>query len=127
MTEELLEQFGARLARKLGIDETDQDEYLLMQDALKEAESELLLYLNMEELPEKLHPYVVKLAALFYQRDIQALDGGGEKSWSYSEVEQTQSVTLMTVSDYQEGVDDLLSSLARYRLVSVRGGGDETA
>lgn len=127
MTSEVLDTLMLRLERRLRLETPEEEELLAMQDALEAAEMELLLYLNMDTLPDRLLSYVVKLAALFYQRDTQEQESGGEKSWSYSEGEQTQSVTRMTAADYQSAVDALLSGLARYRLVGVKGASNETA
>lgn len=116
-----------RLKVKLGITDTSADDLLTAE--LEDAQSELLLYLNRSELPESMEGYVVRLAALFYERDLQAPDADtvGVKSWNYSEGEQSQSTTLLTTEEYQAGVDAVLRALARYRRVSVKGGeGDES-
>lgn len=111
----------SRLKAKMGISDASADE--LLTGELEDAQAELLLYLNLDALPEAMSGYAVRLAALFYQRDLQALDGdtAGVKSWNYSEGEQSQSATLWTDEEYRAGVDAILSSLARYRRVKVRG------
>lgn len=111
----------SRLKARLGTGDESSDE--LLKGELEDAQAELLLYLNRDALPEAMSGYVVRLAALFYQRDMQGLDGesAGVKAWSYSEGEQSQSATLLTDGEYRAGVDALLGSLARYRRVKVRG------
>lgn len=122
-----METLLIRLQRKLGLDEPDEDTMLLLEDSLLDAEGELLLYLNREQLPDALNSKVVELAALFYQQDTVEITPG-VKSSSYSEGNVSQSETYQTAADYQAAIDSLLAGLARYRLVRVRGehNADET-
>lgn len=115
-----METLLIRLRRRLGLDEPDGETVLLLEDSLLDAEGELLLYLNREQLPDALDGKVVELAALFYQQD-RAEITPGVKSASYSEGSMSQSETYQTAADYQAAIDSLLAGLARYRLVSVRG------
>lgn len=122
-----METLLIRLRRRLGLDEPDGETVLLLEDSLLDAEGELLLYLNREQLPDALNSKVVELAALFYQQDTVEITPG-VKSSSYSEGNVSQSETYQTAADYQAAIDSLLASLARYRLVRVRGehNADET-
>lgn len=115
MTEELLEGLTERLARKLGLSEPEEDELLLLQDELEAAEGEVLLYLGREALDERFAPYVVALAALYYQRDAQ--ETGGLKSYSYTEGQVSESSTYLTEAEYRGGIEEVLHALARYRSV----------
>jgi hypothetical protein len=126
MAPERLEELLVRLERRLGLEELDNETTALLEDELCEAEGELLLYLNMEKLPDSLTAYAVKLATVYYQRDKQQQDSGGEKAWSYSEGEQSQNITLLTPEDFKGAAQGILSSLAPYRQVTMRGKRYET-
>lgn len=115
MTEERLEAFTERLVRKLGLSEPEEDELLLLQDELEAAEREVLLYLGRETVDERFAPYVVALAALYYQRDTQA--EGGLKGYSYTEGQVSESSTYLTEAEYRGGIEEVLHALARYRSV----------
>lgn len=108
-----MEELLSRLGRKLGLTEPDAEESVLLYDSMKDAEGELLLYLNREELLPQMEGKVVELAAIFYRRDAQEL--GGVKASSYSEGDVSQSQTFATERDYQEAVDALLRSVAHWR------------
>lgn len=84
-----------------------------MNSAIEQAESELLLYLNREELPTAMDGKLVELAALIYRRD--AAEHGGAKASSYSEGDVSQSITYLTDADYQTVGDVLLRSVAHWR------------
>ena len=115
-----------QLKRKLGEVEENSERDKLLLDALEDAAAELKLYLNRDTLPVALEGYLVRIAALLYQRDLQALDGDsiGVKSWNYSEQEQSQSETYFSDTDFQNGINAILSSLSRYRVVRLKGGID---
>lgn len=117
MTDEVLASLLERLTRHLSLSDPDDAAVVLLTEELTEAEEELLIYLNMEELPARLYGYLVKLAAVFYRRD--TADGsGGLKSASYSEGDVSQNETYLTGEEYQQQADTLLASLARYRQVT---------
>ncbi len=116
MTDEVLESCLARLQRKLGLEEADEDELLLLQDEVEDAEREVLTYLGCEELESRFLSQVLDLAALYYQKDVA--EGGGRQSYSYSEGQVSESITYLTEAEYRSGVTEILDSLARYRVVS---------
>lgn len=113
MTTEVLELLISRLTRKLGLDEPESDVLILLEDELCDAEAELLLYLNREELPAAMQSKVVELAALFYRRDIT--EEPNLKAASYSEGDVSQSETYMTTAEFQTAVTELLSGIAHWR------------
>ncbi|MCD8341851.1 MAG: hypothetical protein LUC87_06820 [Clostridiales bacterium] len=115
MTDEVLESCLERLQRKLGLTEPDEDELLLLQDELEDAEREVLTYLGCDTLESRFLSQVLNLAALYYQKDMA--DCGGEKAYSYSEGQVSESITCLTEADYRSGVAEILESLARYRVV----------
>lgn len=117
-----------RLRRKLGIQAADTDSDLMLIDALEDAIGETRAYLCREDLPSCINGHLVRLAALFYQQDVQAMDGNpGVKAWEYSEGEQSQKHTCMTPDEYQSSIQSILASLSRYRLVRVKGGAEDEA
>ncbi|MCD7856318.1 MAG: hypothetical protein LUG55_00645 [Clostridiales bacterium] len=116
MTDEVLESCLARLQRKLGLEEPDEDELLLLQDEVEDAEREALTYLGCEELERRFLPQVLELAALYAQKDMA--ENGGWQSYSYSEGQVSENITYLTEAEYQSGVAEILQTLARYRVVS---------
>jgi hypothetical protein len=113
VTQERLEAMQGRLARRLKLDEEDEDLLVMLEDALTDAEAELLLYLNRETLPEALYPKVLELADLYARRDLA--DNPDLCSMSYSEGDVSRSETYLTGKDYRDQEDDLLSSVAHWR------------
>ena len=120
MTEEKLDALLVRLIRKLKLSEPDETICDLLTDELMDAESELLLYLNRQELPPGMDGKVVELAALFYRRDSADMDG--LSAASYSEGQVSQSETYLSPAEYRAAVADITRSVAQYRLVGVKGG-----
>lgn len=118
MTAAQMEQALAKLCRKLGLEEPEEDTLLLLQDELEDAGSEVLLYLGADSLEDAWLSKVVELAALYYQRDQRELEGGGLQSASYAEGQISQSEQYLTPSAFRAGVAEVLESLARYRRVS---------
>lgn len=119
MTAELLEQAAARLARKLSLDaQAAEDEAVTLQDALLEAEWELLLYLGTDELEERFLTKAVELAALLWRRDRREEASAGLKSASYAEGQVSQSESYLSPAEFRAGVAEVLESLARYRRVT---------
>lgn len=115
MTSETMELLLARLERKLGLTEPEEDETALMEDELLDAEGEILLYLGYQELDTCLLSKVVELAAVFYRRD--SAESGTAAASSYTEGQISESVTYLSPSEYRAAMDDVLDSLARYRRV----------
>lgn len=109
----VLERLLSRLQRKLGLEDAEEDVILLLEDELEDAECELLLFLNREELPAALEIKAVELAALYYRRDSQ--EQSGLKSASYSEGDVSQSESYLTGAEYQAEVDALLASVLHWR------------
>lgn len=118
MTEETKAVLLERLETRLGLADPDETALSQLSEALTEAEEALLLYLNAEELPERFYGYLVKLAAVYYQRD--AAETPDVKSASYSEGDVSQSETYLTGEEYQKQAETLLASLARYRQVTAK-------
>lgn len=118
MTGERLDRLYPRLLRKLGIEEADEETELLLVDELSDAESELMLYLGVEELEEQFEPKLLELAALCFQRDRRELGESSLKSASYAEGQISQSESYLTPKEFRSGAQEILASLARYRRVS---------
>jgi hypothetical protein len=114
VTQERLEFMQWRLARRLKLDEADEDLLAMLEDALTDAEAELLLYLNRETLPEALYPKVQELAAVYARENLA--ENPTLRSSSYSEGDTSQSETYLTGADYQAQADDILESVAHWRL-----------
>ncbi|MCD7881490.1 MAG: hypothetical protein LUG47_07505 [Clostridiales bacterium] len=118
MTNEQMESSLERLARKLGLDNPEEDVALLLEDELLDAEGELLIYLGVSSLEEQFLYKAVELAALYYQRDRWELEGGGLRSSAYSEGQISQSEQYLSPAELRAGTAEILDSLARYRRVS---------
>lgn len=113
--ERLLNKLTEHLERQ-GFKSPDTD-WLLSE--LEMAEAELLLYLNRESLPELMESHLLRLAALSCQMQLGE-QAAGLKSASYSEGEQSQSVTFLTAEEQEAGREKILRSLARYRKVALK-------
>ena len=109
-----------QLQRKLGLSEPTEDETQRMEDALADAESELLLYLGVCRLRKVFCPKLVDLAALTYRRDAADTQLSGVKDLSVTEDGLNQKVTYLTPEDYQKQAQGIYNSLARFRQVRVR-------
>ena len=118
MTGAQTEQALARLCRRLGMEDAEEDTLLLLEDELLDAETELLLYLGADSLEEQWLSKAVELAALYYQRDRRELEGGGLQSASYAEGQISQSERYLSPAEFRSGVAEILESLARYRRVT---------
>lgn len=116
MTDAVLESCLERLQRRLGLEEADEDELLLLQDEVEDAEREVLTYLGCDTLESRFLTQVLALAALYYRKDMT--DSGGQQSYSYSEGQVSESITYLTEAEYRSGVAEILDTLARYRVVS---------
>jgi hypothetical protein len=116
MNSEMLEKMLVRLERRLGLEELDDETTALLEDELWDAEGEILLYLDCQELDKCLLGKVVELAEVYYWRD-QA-ENGGLKSRSYTEGQISQSETYQSAQEYRAAVEEILHSIARYRRVS---------
>lgn len=114
MTRERKEELLGRLVRKLRLEEPDEDVLTALEDELDDAEDELLLYLNRETLPAALERKVLELATLYTRQDLD--ENPGVCSFSYSEGDIKQSENYLTAKDYQAQVDELLASVAHWRL-----------
>ena len=117
MTGERQELLYARLLRRLGVTEPDEDTELLLGDVLTDAESEIASYLGVTEVEERFEPKLLELAALFFRRDRQELECAGLRSASYSEGQLSQSESYLTPRELRNGVQEILDELARYRRV----------
>ena len=113
MTDERLEALTERLTRRLKLDGPDDDALLVLEDALTDAEAELLLYLNRETLPEALYPKVQELAAVYARESLA--ENPTLRSSSYSEGDTSQSETYLTGAEYQAQADAVLESVAHWR------------
>ena len=116
MTQELKEEMLQRLVRKLRLVEPDEEELNLLEDELGDAEAEILLELNMDTLEEQFYSKAVELAAVYYRYDLA--QEGGAAEWSCTEGQLSQSEKHFSPAEYQRTVQELLSSLSRYRRVS---------
>lgn len=81
-----------------------------------DAEAELLLELNLTQIPSFMSCKIVDLAVLFFRRDLTV--DRGLKSSSYTEGQVSQSTVYLSNEDYQEGVFQVMNSVKRYRRVS---------
>ena len=118
MTAERQEILYARLLRRLGLGEIDEDTQLLLGDVLRDAESEIASYLGVTEVEERFDSKLVELAALFFRRDRQELESTGLRSASYSEGQLSHSESYLTPRELRAGMQEILDELARYRRVS---------
>lgn len=109
----------SRLCRRLGAEADDER----LMDALEDAALMLKLYLSRETLPDTMGGHAVRLAEVYYRR--MTAEHSGMKAWNYSEGEQTQSETMLTGTDYEAEAAAILTSLASYRQVRVKGGGSD--
>lgn len=116
MTEREMERLLVRLERKLELEEPEEDVLITLSDELADAENELKLFLNLEELPCVMEGKIVELAALFFRRDSN--EAGGVSSTSYSEGQITQSDHFIGPREYRAAVSEILDSVARYRRVA---------
>lgn len=118
MTNEAMATLLAQLQRKLGLGEPSEEESQRLEDALAEAESEMLLYLNVETLESRYLPKVAELAALYYRREnLNTVDGA--KATSVTEGGLSQSVTYLSPEDWQRQEQAIFASIARYRRVTL--------
>lgn len=99
-----------KLKLKIGTEVTDE----VLEMYLSEAESSLLVYLNVDTLEGKFVSTQIELARIYYLRDNGKND---VKSESYTEGVVSQSVTYKTSAEYQEEAKALLKTLAQYRRV----------
>ncbi len=116
MTDEVMEALQERLMRKLGLEEPDEDVLALLEDELLDAEAEILLELNLDELEERMQGKVVELAAVYFRYDLAQEDGVQVRS--YAEGQISESETRFTPEEYRRDVREILDSLNRYRRVS---------
>ena len=116
MTDEVLEALQERLMRKLGMEEPEEEEITLMEDELLDAEAEILLELNMDELDDRMLGKVVDLAAVYYRYDMAQEDG--VQSRSYAEGQISESEKRFSPGEYRQAVREILDSLSRYRRVT---------
>lgn len=116
MTEQETEGLLARLERRLGLDEPEEELLALMVDELMDAENELKLYLNLKVLPGALSGKVVELAAVFFRRD-RCEEEQGKSSSSYTEGQISQTDHYFSPKEYRAAVSEILDSVARYRRV----------
>lgn len=117
MTSERLERMQDQLIKRFRLDCTDddfEDVCMLLGDSILDAEAELLLYLNREELPETMFAKVVALAAVYAQQAMA--EEPGLRSASYSEGDVSQNETYLTGVDFQVEADAILKSVAHWRL-----------
>lgn len=115
MTEELLGSLLPRLQRELGVNPLSDEQRTSLEDGLRDAESEVCLYLNSSKVPCHMLHVVVKIAAI----NCRSVNGGklpaGVKASSYTEGDVSQSVTMLTAAEVQAEKDALLRTLAPYR------------
>jgi hypothetical protein len=115
MTQELKEEMLQRLVRKLRLEESDEEELNLLEDELADAEAEILLELNMDELGEEFCGTLLELAALYYRQDLA--QEGGSLSWSCAEGQVSESEKRISPSEFRSCEREILNSLRRYRRV----------
>lgn len=80
------------------------------------AESEIMLFLNVDTIETRFDNKVVELAENYYRRD-NAPSKDGVKSASYSEGKLSQSETYITTDDYNSAINNIFDSIRRYRKV----------
>lgn len=116
MTEERTGVLVERLVRKLGLEAPDDDTLNLLEDEIWDAEAEILLFLGVPELEQRMESKVVELAAVYYHTD--QLELKEVESLSYTEGQMSQSERYRTPEDCRREMKNVLNSLARYRRVS---------
>ena len=92
MTDNVLKNLTEKLANRLNLDGTDEETMELLEDELLDAETEILLELNLNELEEWMYSKVIELAAVYYKFDIS----------------ETYKVNA---TDYRKEVQDIFKSL----------------
>lgn len=115
VTQELKEELLERLTRKLRLQEPDEEELTLLEDELSDAEAEILLELNMDELGEEFWGKLLELAALYYRQDLAQEEP--RLSWSCTEGQLSQSERRISPAEYRSMERALLESLKPYRRV----------
>lgn len=115
MTQELKEEMLERLVRKLRLQEADEEELTLLEDELDDAETELLLELNMDELGEEFCGKLLQLAALYYRQDLA--QESGTLSWSRTEGQISESEQGFRPEEFRQCEREILDSVRRYRRV----------
>lgn len=116
MTTALRDALLVRLVRKLRLENPDSDTLALLEDELEDAEAEILLVLNVDELEERFFSKLVELAAVYYRQDEATT---GVKSRSYSEGDVSQSESFLTPEEYRRQAQSILDSVRRYRQVRI--------
>lgn len=116
MTNETKEALLERLRRKLRLDEPDEELLTLLEDELLDAEAELKLELNVDELDEDFHAKLVALSVLYYKQDLCTEDL--VRSWTCTEGQVSESQTKESLESLQKAERELLHSVRRYRRVS---------
>lgn len=119
MTSDQLDMLLTRLQLKLGLEDPDDDVTAALEADLAEAEGELLLYLNVDELAERFYPKLVALAAVYYQRDTAEAGHPGMQDVSVTEDGLSQKVTYRSGESWQAQEQAIFNSIARYRVVTV--------
>lgn len=116
LTNETKEALLERLRRKLRLDEPDEELLTLLEDELLDAEAELKLELNVDELDEDFHAKLVALSVLYYKQDLCTEDL--VRSWTCTEGQVSESQTKESLESLQKAERELLHSVRRYRRVS---------
>ena len=119
MTSDQLDMLLTRLQLKLGLEDPDDEVTAALEADLAEAEGELLLYLNVDELAERFYPKLVALAAVYYQRDTAEAGHPGMQDVSVTEGSLSQKVTYRSGESWQTQEQAIFNSIARYRVVTV--------
>lgn len=117
MTAEIITALLSRLCRKLRLTDPDEETLALLEDELADAELEILVHLNMDELEERFQGKAVELAAAYYRQDT-AEGAGWVKSRSYNEGEVSESESYASPEEARREVQAILDSLKRYRRVT---------
>lgn len=117
------------LKKRLGVSGEDEDN--LLEACIEDAADELQLYLGWPddewaERPDLLDRKIVQLATLLYRQNQVESALPGVASVSTTEERLSQSVSYKGSADWQTQKDQLISSMARYRRVGVRGGSDDS-
>lgn len=120
MTSEALSTALERLLRRLATYEPDNDTELLLTDMLEDAESDLLLYLNSDALPNAMLPKVISLAELRYRKNAAVSENGAVTSETYSEGDVRFDKDYAQMSAYDASEQAIFDSVAGYREVRVK-------
>lgn len=101
----------SNLTQKLNISEPDEETLTLLEGELLDAEAEVLLELNLDELPGDCISFVVDLAAVYYRYDVMYGCSGFPQAGRPFEPGEYQKEVQRVLQDVRKQRDDMLRNL----------------